>query len=192
MGKASEWLREERRKVLGDWVAFCLDCGAARRWFEEFEARCRRSARSAAARCLRRCPSCSEPFSSMFAVDCESCGDPLRAPELLGTKIRRRVIRALATPSPTRPPPSCDASRFQARGQAPDMSVQKRPRVQDETAGGPHSRHTFRMSYVSVTGTGVYETTTSRASTRRSWDRRYGSGRSGGTVTVSSGVTSRL
>ena len=38
MGKASDWLREERRKVLGDWAAFCLDCGAVRRWFEEFEA----------------------------------------------------------------------------------------------------------------------------------------------------------
>jgi ribosomal protein S27E len=38
---------------------------------------------------LRRCPSCSEPFSSMFAVDCESCGASLRDPELLGTKIRR-------------------------------------------------------------------------------------------------------
>jgi len=38
MGKASDWLREERRKVLGDWVAFCLGCGAARRWFDDFEA----------------------------------------------------------------------------------------------------------------------------------------------------------
>ena len=24
--------------MLGDWVAFCLGCGAAQRWFEEFEA----------------------------------------------------------------------------------------------------------------------------------------------------------
>ena len=38
MAKAADWLREERRKVLGDWVAFCLGCGAARRWFEDFEA----------------------------------------------------------------------------------------------------------------------------------------------------------
>jgi predicted RNA-binding Zn-ribbon protein involved in translation (DUF1610 family) len=38
---------------------------------------------------LRRCPDCSEPFSSMFAVDCESCGAKLRSPELFGTKIRR-------------------------------------------------------------------------------------------------------
>jgi len=39
---------------------------------------------------LRRCPSCSAPFSSTFAVDCESCGAQLREPELFGTKIRRR------------------------------------------------------------------------------------------------------
>ena len=38
MGKAADWLREERRNVLGHWVAVCLGCGAARRWFEEFEA----------------------------------------------------------------------------------------------------------------------------------------------------------
>ena len=38
MGKASDWLREERRKVLGDWVAVCLGCGFAQRYFEEWEA----------------------------------------------------------------------------------------------------------------------------------------------------------
>ena len=38
MGKASDWLREERRKTLGDWVSFCLACGHAQRYFEEFEA----------------------------------------------------------------------------------------------------------------------------------------------------------
>ena len=37
MGKAADWLREERRNVLGHWTAFCLDCGAARRWFVESE-----------------------------------------------------------------------------------------------------------------------------------------------------------
>jgi len=37
MGKASDWLREERRKVLGDWVAVCLRCGGAVRWFEGHE-----------------------------------------------------------------------------------------------------------------------------------------------------------
>ena len=35
MGKAADWLREERRKVLGDWVAVCLACGFAQRYFED-------------------------------------------------------------------------------------------------------------------------------------------------------------
>jgi hypothetical protein len=88
VGKASDWLREERRNVLGHWSAFCLDCGAARRWFEEFEAevpeRC-----TCGGTMLRRCPSCAEPFSSVFAVACEACGAGLRAPDLHGMRIRR-------------------------------------------------------------------------------------------------------
>jgi predicted nucleic acid-binding Zn ribbon protein len=90
VGKASEWLREERRKVLGDWVAFCLECGAAQRWFEEFEAQVPEDCGQCGGPMLRRCPACSEPFSSMFAVECESCGAALRRAELFGTKIRRR------------------------------------------------------------------------------------------------------
>ena len=88
MGKASEWLREERRKVLGDWVAFCLSCGAAQRWFEEFESgmpdRCR-----CGGVLLRRCPSCDAPFSSIATVECESCGKSVRDNELFGSRIRR-------------------------------------------------------------------------------------------------------
>ena len=38
MGKASDWLREERRRTLGDWVAFCLGCGHAQRYIAEGEA----------------------------------------------------------------------------------------------------------------------------------------------------------
>ena len=89
MGKASEWLREERRKVLGDWVAFCLVCGAAQRWFDELEADVPDECAQCGGRMLRRCPGCSAPISSMFAVDCESCGGPLRPAELFGTKIRK-------------------------------------------------------------------------------------------------------
>ena len=88
MGKASDWLREERRKVLGDWVAVCLSCGAALRWFEGFEAqvpeRC-----SCGGVMLRRCPSCNAPFSSIAAVECEECGAELRKNELFGSRIRR-------------------------------------------------------------------------------------------------------
>jgi predicted RNA-binding Zn-ribbon protein involved in translation (DUF1610 family) len=90
VGKASEWLREERRKVLGDWVAFCLSCGAARRWFEEFEADVPDECAQCGGVMLRRCAACNEPFSSTFAVECESCGGLLREPELFGTRIRRR------------------------------------------------------------------------------------------------------
>jgi len=89
MGKAADWLREERRKVLGYWSAFCLDCGAARRWFEESEADVPAECPSCGGRMLHRCPGCSAPFSSTFAVDCEECGAPLRDPELLGMRIRR-------------------------------------------------------------------------------------------------------
>jgi ribosomal protein S27E len=90
VGKASEWLREERRKVLGDWVAFCLTCGHSQRWFDEFETEVADACPQCAGTMLRRCPSCAAPFSSMFAVDCESCGEQLRDPELFGTSIRRR------------------------------------------------------------------------------------------------------
>src|SRR6185503_10767333 len=56
MGKASDWLREERRNVLGHWSAFCLDCGAARRWFEEFEAELPASCPECGGEMLHRCP----------------------------------------------------------------------------------------------------------------------------------------
>ena len=89
MGKAADWLREERRKVLGDWVAFCLGCGAARRWFDEFEGEVPEVCPQCGGKMLRRCPGCAAPFSSAFTVDCESCGESLRPPELFGTAIRR-------------------------------------------------------------------------------------------------------
>jgi predicted nucleic acid-binding Zn ribbon protein len=89
VGKAADWLREERRGVLGHWTAFCLDCGAARRWFEEFEHELPPRCDTCGGELLRRCPACSAPFSSTFAVDCEECGAALRPPELHGMRIRR-------------------------------------------------------------------------------------------------------
>jgi predicted RNA-binding Zn-ribbon protein involved in translation (DUF1610 family) len=90
MGKAADWLREERRKVLGDWVAFCLECGAARRWFEQFEDEVPEECPQCGGVMLRRCQACSAPISSTFAVDCEGCGESLRPAELFGSRIRRR------------------------------------------------------------------------------------------------------
>ena len=89
MGKAADWLREERRKVLGDWAAVCLDCGGALRWFEESEAELPERCATCGGRMLSRCPACDAPFSSVFAVDCEECGGPLRPADLHGTRIRR-------------------------------------------------------------------------------------------------------
>ena len=89
MGKAADWLREERRNVLGHWAAVCLGCGAARRWFEEFEADVPATCSQCGGEMLRRCPGCDAPFSSAFAVECERCSAPLRAPNLFGGPIRR-------------------------------------------------------------------------------------------------------
>jgi ribosomal protein S27E len=89
MGKASDWLREERRRTLGDWAAFCPGCGHAQRYFAEREGelpgacpQCGRELRS-------RCPSCGARFSSAFAVECEECAAALRPPEQFGTAVRR-------------------------------------------------------------------------------------------------------
>ena len=82
-------MREERRKVLGDWAAFCRSCGGAQRWFEEHEHELPKGCPACGGELVHRCPACGAPFSSAFAVDCESCGKPLRDPELFGLKIRR-------------------------------------------------------------------------------------------------------
>ena len=87
MGKASDWLREERRKVLGDWVAFCLGCGAAFRYFEDSQIP--ESCPACGGELRSRCPSCTAPFSSVFAVECEECGGELRPNEQFGVPIRR-------------------------------------------------------------------------------------------------------
>ena len=89
VGKASDWLREERRKVLGDWTAICMGCGAARRWFEEFEAEIPSECPTCGGAMRHRCPVCGAPFSSTFAVDCEECGATLREAELFGVPIRK-------------------------------------------------------------------------------------------------------
>ena len=89
MGKASDWLREERRKVLGDWVAVCLACGHAQRYFEDWEAQLPETCPSCGGELRSRCPACGARFSSAFAVDCEACGSELRPRELFGTQIRK-------------------------------------------------------------------------------------------------------
>jgi hypothetical protein len=89
VGSASDWLREERRKVLGDWVAVCLGCGFVQRYFEESENELPPACPQCAGEMRWRCPACDARFSSAFAVQCEVCGGPLRPGELLGVKIRK-------------------------------------------------------------------------------------------------------
>ena len=82
-------IREERRKVLGDWSAFCLACGFAQRWFEETEASLPVACPQCGGAMRHRCPACAAPFSSTFATTCEECDAPLRDAELLGMRIRK-------------------------------------------------------------------------------------------------------
>ena len=91
MGKASDWLREERRKVLGDWAAFCRSCGFALRWFEEFETELPQACPQCGGAVVHRCGACGAAFSSAFAVTCEACDEPLRDNELFGARIRREA-----------------------------------------------------------------------------------------------------
>ena len=94
MGKAADWLREERRKTLGDWVAVCLNCGFAQRYFEEWEDELPAACPQCSGEMRSKCPTCGARFSSAFAVDCESCGAALRPTEQFGVPIRRERTRA--------------------------------------------------------------------------------------------------
>ncbi len=93
MGKAADWLREERRKTLGDWVAVCLGCGHAQRYFDEFERELPAICPQCGGELRARCPECGARFSSAFAVECEACGGPLRPAELQGVPIRKTERR---------------------------------------------------------------------------------------------------
>ena len=89
VGKAADWLREERRKVLGDWVAVCVVCGFAQRYFEEWEAELPTACPQCSGELRSCCPACEARFSSAFAVECETCGGELRPGEQFGMPIRR-------------------------------------------------------------------------------------------------------
>ena len=93
MGKAADWLREERRKTLGDWVAVCVGCGFAQRYFEEWEHDLPASCAQCGGELRSRCPACDSRFSSAFAVECEACGAALRPPEQFGVRIRKTTKR---------------------------------------------------------------------------------------------------
>lgn len=83
------WIQEERRKALGDWVAFCLRCGFTLRYFLEHEDELPGACPQCGGELRHRCPACEAPIASAFAVECEECGEPVRSSELFGTPIRK-------------------------------------------------------------------------------------------------------
>ena len=89
VGEASNWLQEERRRTLGDWVAFCPLCGHTQRYFEADESELPASCPTCGSAVVSRCPDCGERIASAFAVECEGCGAALRDPTGFGVPIRR-------------------------------------------------------------------------------------------------------
>jgi DNA-directed RNA polymerase subunit RPC12/RpoP len=83
------WIQEERRKTLGDYTCFCLSCGSVWRYFLEGEAELPAACPHCGGETRHRCPECSAPFPSAFAVECEECGAAVREPEVLGVRIRK-------------------------------------------------------------------------------------------------------
>ena len=83
------WIQEERRKALGDWVAFCLRCGFTLRFFEGGEADIPATCPQCDGLIRHRCPACSALIPSAFAVECEECDAQLRPAELFGSSIRK-------------------------------------------------------------------------------------------------------
>lgn len=90
VGKASDWLREERRQTLGDWVALCPRCGHAQRYFAGDEEQLPPVCPTCSGPLVVRCPHCGARIASVFAVECEGCGAALREPTGFGVPIRRR------------------------------------------------------------------------------------------------------
>ena len=90
MAKAKRnWIQEERRRTLGDWVAFCPSCGHVARYFEDHEEERPAACPQCETELVARCPSCDARLPSAFQVECEECGAPLRENELFGGLIRR-------------------------------------------------------------------------------------------------------
>ena len=84
------WIQEERRKTLGDWVAFCVDCGYTQRYFVELDEELPGACPQCGGEVRARCPACGARIPSAFAVECEECGAAVRPPELFGGRIRKR------------------------------------------------------------------------------------------------------
>jgi DNA-directed RNA polymerase subunit RPC12/RpoP len=83
------WIQEERRTILGHWVAFCVACGHTTRYFEEFESELPSACPHCAGQVKHLCSSCGARFPSAFQVRCEDCEAEIRPAELFGGPIRK-------------------------------------------------------------------------------------------------------
>jgi predicted nucleic acid-binding Zn ribbon protein len=83
------WIQEERRKTLGDFVLFCVRCGFTQRYFLENEEELATVCPECSGELRHRCPACGAPFPSAFQVECEECGGEVRPRELFGGPIRK-------------------------------------------------------------------------------------------------------
>jgi hypothetical protein len=83
------WIQEERRKTLGDWVAFCIGCGFTLRYFVELEGEIPATCPNCDNEVRHLCPSCGARFPSAFLVECEECGAEVRPNQLFGGPIRK-------------------------------------------------------------------------------------------------------
>ena len=89
MAPKRSWIQEERRRTLGDWVAFCASCGHTLRYFEEYAEALPPDCPHCGGELRARCPSCEARFPSAFQVECEQCGAGVRPSELFGGRIRK-------------------------------------------------------------------------------------------------------
>jgi DNA-directed RNA polymerase subunit RPC12/RpoP len=83
------WIQEERRSALGDWVAFCVGCGHTVRYFEQTESDLPAVCPQCSGELRHRCAACNAPFPSAFQVECEECGAEVRPNSLFGGLIRK-------------------------------------------------------------------------------------------------------
>jgi predicted nucleic acid-binding Zn ribbon protein len=83
------WIQEERRKTLGDYVVFCLRCGFTQRYFLEHEDELPVACPDCDGELRHRCPACTAPFPSAFQVECEECSAEVRPRRLFGVPIRK-------------------------------------------------------------------------------------------------------
>lgn len=79
---------KHRNTELGDRACFCVACGWARRYYPgvvEPPSECP----ACEGAILSACRACGVDILSVMAVECDECGEALRAPEANGVRIHR-------------------------------------------------------------------------------------------------------